>query len=473
MTFNFVPSDEVTRIRARLDHPVIDGDGHLLEFLPLVNDIVREIAGNDVGDRYQQFMRRALAPDDAGFMPARVFWGLPEEHTLDRMTVTLPALTYRRAEELGLDFLLLYPSFGLTILAVPDAEVRQAVTRALNTYYAEMYGDYRDRLEPVAVIPTFTPEEAVAELDYAIGTLGLKAVVMNGVIPRATLPDGTPHAWVDTLGHGSLYDYDPLWARCAELGVAPSFHGVGYGWGSRVSATELRAQPPRELRGRAGGCVSFPRDGWGPAPFPRAALRVSRGRRGLGRPALRRSPGSLREAQHRRGRDVRPPPLRPRRVRASCSTSSPPAGSPIDAVGTRRNAAKAKAAPPHDTLGFDDFAEALLTDPTQIVDIFTRQFSFGCEADDPLNALAFDRKLLPHGARLNAMFASDIGHWDVPDMREVLVEAWELVDDGLLDEDEFRDFTCGNVVKMLTASNPDFFTGTAVADAVRPFVSAR
>ena len=90
MSFAFVPTDAVARVRARIDHPVIDADGHLLEFLPLVNDLVREVAGNDVADRYQRFMRRALAPDDAGFMPARVFWGLPEEHTLDRMTVTLP-----------------------------------------------------------------------------------------------------------------------------------------------------------------------------------------------------------------------------------------------------------------------------------------------------------------------------------------------------------------------------------------------
>ena len=129
-----------------------------------------------------------------------------------------------------------------------------------------------------------------------------------------------------------------------------------------------------------------------------------------------------------------------------------------------RNAAKAKAAAPSDTLGFDDFAESQLTDPEQIVDIFTRQFHFGCEADDPLNTLAFDGRLLPHGARLSAMFASDIGHWDVPDIRGVLPEAWELVDDGLLDEDEFRAFTFGNAVRMLTAANPDFFAGTAIAE---------
>ena len=123
-------------------------------------------------------------------------------------------------------------------------------------------------------------------------------------------------------------------------------------------------------------------------------------------------------------------------------------------------------AAPSDTLGFDDFAESQLTDPEQIVDIFTRQFHFGCEADDALNALAFDKRVLPHGARLSAMFASDIGHWDVPDMRGVLPEAWELVDDGLLDEDEFRAFTFGNAARMLTAANPDFFAGTAIAGAV-------
>ncbi len=251
MTFSFVPSDEVARIRARIDHPVIDADGHLLEFLPLVNDIVREVAGDGVADRYQQFMRRALAPDDAGFMPARVFWGLPEEHTLDRMTVTLPALTYRRTEELGLDFLLLYPSFGLTVLAVPDEEVRRAVARALNTYYAEVYADYRDRLEPVAVIPTFTPEEAVAELDHAVGTLGLKAVVMNGVIPARRGPTAAP-------AHGSTRSATGARTTTTRSGrAAPS-----------------SASPPRSTASGTAGAVASPRrttstTTWATSPPPR------------------------------------------------------------------------------------------------------------------------------------------------------------------------------------------------------------
>jgi len=35
-------------------------------------------------------------------------------------------------------------------------------------------------------------------------------------------------------------------------------------------------------------------------------------------------------------------------------------------------------------------------------------------------------------ARLNAIFSSDIGHWDVPDITEVTEEAHELVDKGLI-----------------------------------------
>jgi hypothetical protein len=52
------------------------------------------------------------------------------------------------------------------------------------------------------------------------------------------------------------------------------------------------------------------------------------------------------------------------------------------------------------------------------------------------------------GARLKPLFASDIGHWDVPDAREVLTEAWECVEDGLATEEDFREFTYGNVTEL-------------------------
>ena len=70
------------------------------------------------------------------------------------------------------------------------------------------------------------------------------------------------------------------------------------------------------------------------------------------------------------------------------------------------------------------------------------------------------------GARLRVMFSSDLGHWDVPDMSKVVVEAYELVDEGHFSEDDFRDFSCTNPVSLWRGSNPDFFRGTAVADQI-------
>ena len=42
---NFTRSDEVDAIRARIDHPIIDSDGHQIEYLPLVRDFIAEDAG--------------------------------------------------------------------------------------------------------------------------------------------------------------------------------------------------------------------------------------------------------------------------------------------------------------------------------------------------------------------------------------------------------------------------------------------
>ena len=83
-----------------------------------------------------------------------------------------------------------------------------------------------------------------------------------------------------------------------------------------------------------------------------------------------------------------------------------------------------------------------------------------------MNAIAFDRDKIPQRARLRAIFASDIGHWDVPDFRGVLPEAWELVEDGHLDVADFRAFTCDNIVDLVTGTNPSYFEGTAVEGRV-------
>jgi hypothetical protein len=70
-------------------------------------------------------------------------------------------------------------------------------------------------------------------------------------------------------------------------------------------------------------------------------------------------------------------------------------------------------------------------------------------------------------ARLQPVFSSDIAHWDVEDMAAVVAEAWGLVRKEVLTPEDFRDFTFSNPARLFTGTNPDFFEGTAVADAVR------
>ena len=66
----------------------------------------------------------------------------------------------------------------------------------------------------------------------------------------------------------------------------------------------------------------------------------------------------------------------------------------------------------------------------------------------------------PFGAKLNAIFSSDIGHFDVIDMRHPLPEAYELVEDGHITADNFRAFTFSNAVKLWGTQNPNFFEST-------------
>ena len=70
------------------------------------------------------------------------------------------------------------------------------------------------------------------------------------------------------------------------------------------------------------------------------------------------------------------------------------------------------------------------------------------------------------------MFGSDIGHFDVVDMKEVVEEAYELVDDGLFSDGDFRDFAFANPVRLHGGMNPRFFEGTSVEDAANALLRA-
>ena len=110
----------------------------------------------------------------------------------------------------------------------------------------------------------------------------------------------------------------------------------------------------------------------------------------------------------------------------------------------------------------DDYSACKIAEKGDLRDLFVKNFYFGCEADDPMNAWAFQQNHNPFGVKIPALFGSDIGHFDVPNMEHVLPEAYELVENSLISEEDFRDFLFANPVRFWGEANPNFFAGTVV-----------
>lgn len=468
LSAGYVAAVKSAKVRARLDHPVIDADGHLVEFLPLVRDFLVELGGESLGAGLDRLLagpalirgldaqaRRAAGISRTGW------WGLPTRNTLDRATAMLPRLCYERLDELGIDLAILYPTFGLVPMALDDDELRRGIARACNRYYAEVYGELADRLVPVAIVPSYTPEEAIAELEYAVEHLGMRAVLIGGLVLRfAPGHEGDRAArWVDGLGLDSAHDYDPLWRRCADLGVSPTFHSTGIGFGSRTSPGNYVAN---HIGNFAAGAEAVARSlffGGVPMRFPELRFAFHEG--GVAWAATLFA--DICSHWRKRNRDAigQYDPANLDRALLTELTARYGPRSFVDRLDRLPETLRFLSDPDEDPASLDEFASSGIGGLDDVERIFTQQYFFGCEADDPMNTLAFDTRL-HRGARLPALFASDIGHWDVPDSRAVLAEAWELVENGCLTEDDFRALTFEHPVRCWAGTNPEFFRGTAI-----------
>ena len=448
--------------REQLSHPVIDADGHLIEHRGALDFHLRE-AGLSGGFAD---LAISLAPPSSEAERKRLrivrgpWWALPAANTLDLATALLPSLLRSRLDELGIDFAVLYPSIGVTFPHLDAEEPRRAACRGLNHYLAEVFADQAERMTPAAVIPMYTPEEAIDELEYVTGTLGLKAVVIGSYAQRridGEVPPGIDATWLDTFGIDSLHDYDPFWARCVELGVSPATHSSGMGWGSRRSISTYMYNHIGHFGAAAEALAKSLFFGGVTRRFP--ALRVAFLEAGAAwGTALYADLVSRFEKRNVEAVRLYDPA---RIDQEELSRLFAEHGGPLERFGVDSQYGLDLKEP------IDDFARCGIDRPEGVRDRFVPNFFFGAEADDPLTAVAFDRNLNPFGAQLGAMFSSDVGHWDVPDMREVLVEACEQLEHGRLDADDFRAFTFGNAARFYTDSNPDFFAGTSVEGAVQ------
>jgi predicted TIM-barrel fold metal-dependent hydrolase len=465
-------------IRARLGHPVIDADGHYIEFGPSIIDYLKNVAGQRVADafvaphhRISAAIRMTPAERAERGVAAEGFWVQPSKNTLDRATGIIPRLLYERLDEFGFDFAVLYPSAGLVVPRLEDGEMRRAVARAFNMYIADRFREFSDRLTPAAIIPMDTPAEALEELDFAIGKLGLKVAMMGHPVPRPIPAVAREHPeagrWarrMDAFGLDSSYDYDPVWAKCVALGVPASFHSGSRGFAFRASPSNFTYNHIGHFAAALEAICKAVFMGGVTRRFPRLNFAFLEG--GVGwacmlysdlighwkkrnRKALEEvNPANLDRALYRGmierylGRDILEHYDRGMMKLEGLDNESPAAGAELD-----------------------DFAACGIAHAEDIRELFVPRFYFGCEADDPMNAWATNTRVNPFGARLNTLLGSDIGHFDVVNMNEVLEEAHELVDNGLISDADFRDFVFINPVHYFADMNPEFFNGTGVESA--------
>lgn len=466
------PASMARQISEGLNHPVIDADGHLVEYLPLVKEFVREEAGSEFVREFEsstgllppEFPNSVEARRESGFYRG-AWWGLPAENSLDRATAALPRLMYDRLDELGIDLAFLYPTYGLSVLAMTQDDLRIVMARSFNRYVAEVYGSFTDRLCPVAVIPMNSPEEAIAELDHAVEELGLRAVMMAGLVNRSVTQDGGDRSVqiLDSLGHDSFYDYDPVWSRCVELGVSPAFHSFGYGWGSRKSTTNYMYNHVGNFAAAGEATARSLFFGGAPTRFPELNWAFQEGGVLWALNLYSDIIGHYSKRNQLNISNYDPKKLDNNLIKELFMKYGE--SSQINLISQLEQFLSAVGI--KDSSGYfegDEFQDSGISSIEDIKDIFCSRYFFGCEADDPMNALATKCKPMLGGAEMKAMFASDIGHWDVTNMNSVLPDAWELVEDGLLDSDEFSAFVFGNVVEFYGRVNPSLFEGTTVED---------
>jgi predicted TIM-barrel fold metal-dependent hydrolase len=458
------------KVREHLSHPVIDADGHWIEFEPTLLDYLDGVAGPAMVDRFrhddylaglggwarmssdERRARRAIQPP---------WWGFPARNARDRATAMLPHLLHERMGEIGLDFAVAYPTLALFFAALRDRELQLAAYRAYNVMAAELFRRVDDRLIPAACIPMHTPAEAIEELEFACG-LGLRAMMMTSLIRRPIKAaqrdreDSRYANWPDALGLESEYDYDPVWAKCLALGVVPTFHTASQGLGTRVSYSNFVYNHIGHFAAAGEAVCKSLFLGGVTRRFPELRFGFLEGGVGWACMLYNDLISHWKKRNLAALDNTNPANLDVVEVAAYFRRyASSPLSRHIDQLESLRHLLG-------DIEPVDDFGRCGIESAEDIPNLFVNNFYFGCEADDPVNSWAFNSSINPYRVKLRAIMGSDIGHFDVADMTDVLAEAYELVERRQLSDEDFRDFVFGNAVHFWAGANPGFFKGTVV-----------
>ena len=270
---------------------------------------------------------------------------------------------------------------------------------------------------------------------------------------------------MDVIAYGSDYDYDPVWQKCIDLKIAVTTHSHTVGWGARNTPDNWGFYNHIGHFAAAGEafCKALVMGG-AAQRFPNLTFAFLEG--GVGWACSLYN--DLIEHWEKRNLKAMRENLDPANLdRAALAQLYDRYGG---ALARRRDEALAVGGGNEDPADLDEWSHLRIEDPREFAAFFSN-FYFGCEADDRMAAVSCNPKLNHYGMKLKAIFSSDVGHFDVPDITAVVAEAHELLEDGLMTEDDFCDYTFKNAVRLHGSMNPDFFKGTLIEDAANHVIA--
>ena len=215
-------------------------------------------------------MRRRRAVEDLSLDERRAGGVLPNSwhvpsNTEYYATVTSPRRYHERLPEAGIDFAVLYPSFGNALLQIHEEEQRVTLCRLYNEYVPQLYRPYQDRFTVASLVPMHTPDEAVAGLEH-IKALGAKVALIPSHVHRPVPGQTWPpdDEWADIrIPQWETYGWLDASRDRQSVRLRPGMgedNRIAASYGCRIrqeSATaiarvhlEFRLQPDRALRCR-------------------------------------------------------------------------------------------------------------------------------------------------------------------------------------------------------------------------------
>jgi predicted TIM-barrel fold metal-dependent hydrolase len=463
----------VAEIRKNIKHPIVDCDGHWREWQPVFEEYIREIGGNGIADDYLKAKGKrsvqdnwyTASPEERHNKRLRrsTAWGNPSQSVLNYGTTKLPRLMRSRLDDLGIDFSIIYPTSAMGIIGIRNEAMRKAATRAFNTMTADIFSEMKDRFAPVAFISNHSVQEAIDEVTHIRKELGMRAIVMHvSLLKKQKEGQGF---YVDTLGLDSDENWDPFWQTCVDLGVAVTTHGGALSWPDHASTTNFTYNHIGHFAQANQAAAKAVFLGGVTRRFPNLNFAFLEGGAGWASNLLLDLVGHWEKRNVETMEQFLRPDLldvkgfgdlinewgdeRMKKVGVSeVITNVIQGGVPtLEELTTRER--------PY----YDDYSAIQVKSKQELRDLYSANFYFGCEADDKTTAWAFDKRLK---TRLNPVFSSDLSHWDALVMEETVPEAHELLEDGWLDEHDWKDFMFGNAVRLHGGMNPDFFKGTPI-----------